>query len=411
MTGRPRVLMGAYACEPGKGSEPGVGWNMAVHMARFCDVWVLTRANNRGAIEKFLQTTPVPGLQVEYHDLPGWVQRLKGGGRRIRLYYYLWQLAAIPRVRDLHRVWNFDLVHHVTFAKYWAPSALAFAGRVPFLWGPVGGGESVPPGLWGSLSLQGIMQEGGRHVVRLLSEWDPLVRMTARRASRGLASTVQTAARMRALGVTRTEVFNQVGLPVEDCCRMHADTVAHVGPPFFLSVGNLLPVKGLALGLRAFAESGITAAEYWIVGDGPEEEALRRLARQLGLDGRVRFLGTLDRAQVLVLMRQAVALVHPSLHDSGGYVCAEALAAGLPVCALDWGGAGELVPSRCGCLVPPTDQRRTVAALAAGLRDLAKGKRPSPDALASAAARLCWETRAEHLFAVYQHCMASPRTV
>ena len=51
---RLRVLISAYACEPGKGSEPEVGWQWALQMARFHDVTVLTRTNNREAIEKEL---------------------------------------------------------------------------------------------------------------------------------------------------------------------------------------------------------------------------------------------------------------------------------------------------------------------------------------------------------------------
>src|ERR1700686_5022098 len=47
-----RILLSAYACEPGKGSEPGVGWHWAVEMARLGHrVTVLTRQNNRAGIE------------------------------------------------------------------------------------------------------------------------------------------------------------------------------------------------------------------------------------------------------------------------------------------------------------------------------------------------------------------------
>ena len=50
-----RLLLSAYACEPGRGSEPGVGWNWAIALAALGhDVWVLTRANNRDRIEQAL---------------------------------------------------------------------------------------------------------------------------------------------------------------------------------------------------------------------------------------------------------------------------------------------------------------------------------------------------------------------
>jgi hypothetical protein len=61
---RLNVLLSAYACEPGRGSEPAVGWNTAVELASHHEVWVLTRANNRPQIEARLAGDPVPGLHV-----------------------------------------------------------------------------------------------------------------------------------------------------------------------------------------------------------------------------------------------------------------------------------------------------------------------------------------------------------
>ena len=89
-----KVLMSAYACEPGKGSEPAVGWNWALQAARRHEVWVLTRGNNREAIEAELAESPVGNLHFVYHDLPRWASFWKRGGRGLHLYYLLWQLTA-----------------------------------------------------------------------------------------------------------------------------------------------------------------------------------------------------------------------------------------------------------------------------------------------------------------------------
>jgi len=90
-----KVLISAYACEPGKGSEPGVGWNLARHLAAHYEVWVLTRANNCPVIEVELAQSPVPGLHFVYHDLPPWARFWRRGQRGVQLYYYLWQLILI----------------------------------------------------------------------------------------------------------------------------------------------------------------------------------------------------------------------------------------------------------------------------------------------------------------------------
>jgi hypothetical protein len=52
------ILLSTYACEPGKGSEAGVGWNWVCQAARFHDVWTITREKNRAAIESSLEPLP-----------------------------------------------------------------------------------------------------------------------------------------------------------------------------------------------------------------------------------------------------------------------------------------------------------------------------------------------------------------
>ena len=70
---RPRVLLSAYACEPVKGSEPGVGWNWVRQLSQFAEVWVLTRANNRNSIEAAIAEHPLPHVHFVYYDLPRWM--------------------------------------------------------------------------------------------------------------------------------------------------------------------------------------------------------------------------------------------------------------------------------------------------------------------------------------------------
>src|SRR4051812_43085382 len=126
MAQRLKVLISAYACEPNKGSEPEVGWQWGLQMARFHDVVVLTRSNNRPAIEQALEAIrdrqPLP--RFAYHDLGALFLDFKRRFKALKLYYLLWQRSAhrvVARLQEAHR---FDLMHHVTFAAYRYPIAL-----------------------------------------------------------------------------------------------------------------------------------------------------------------------------------------------------------------------------------------------------------------------------------------------
>src|SRR5215471_11967053 len=110
-----KVLLSAYACEPNRGSEQGVGWHWAQQISRFYEVWVLTRANNRAVIEQALTETPLPNIHWLYYDLPWWLRFWKRGPRGMRLYYYLWQIGTFSLAKRLHKETHFDVVHQVTF--------------------------------------------------------------------------------------------------------------------------------------------------------------------------------------------------------------------------------------------------------------------------------------------------------
>ena len=105
--------------------------------------------------------------------------------------------------------------------------------------------------------------------------------------------------------------------------------------------GRLGPQKALGIALEAVAEvPGITLA---IAGDGPDRKALQRRARELGLDERARFLGSVSREGVLSLFRAADAAILSSRWENFPHTVVEALAVGSPVIATAVGGVPEVV--------------------------------------------------------------------
>lgn len=367
-----RVVVSAYACEPGMGSEPGIGWNWVRQIARFHQVWVITRPNSRHAIEAALAKEPLPNVQWVYYDLPRWACLWKSGVVGSSLRYYLWQLGAYFVGRKLHRQVRLDLIHHVTIGCYWRPSFLALL-PVRFVWGPVGGGESAPRAFSSTFSLRGKTYELFRDIARAVPHLDPFVRFTARRAAVGLATTEETAARMRKLGCRELSILSQVALPSEEITMLANMPMRRTGPFRLLSVGRFIHWKGFELGLKAFGQfhTSFPSSEYWLIGDGPERKRLERLTRELGVAERVTFWGALPRVEALAKLAECDVLVHPSLHDSGGWVCAEAMAAGRPVICLDLGGPALQVTEETGIKVPAISPEQAVRDLAAAMHKLA----------------------------------------
>lgn len=366
------VLVSAYACEPNKGGEPGVGWTMSCGIARHHDVWVLTRANNRRVIEAELARCPIPNLHFIYHDLPTWARFWKRGRGGIQLYSYLWQVTAVRVVLAAHQREHFDIAHHITFVRYWVPTCL-YKLPIPFIWGPLGGGEDAPLPFWPGLGITGIFFELTRILARWIAGFDPLIRAAAKRCALAIATAKGTRLRLEKLGPRRIEMMSEVAFPewqaeFQYLLQLAASTNSNFR---LISIGNLIPLKGYHLGLKAFARAGIENSEYWIIGDGWQRKRLEHLARRLGVAERVRFFGARSRHEVLKLLAQCDALVHPSLHDSGGWACLEAMSAGRPVLCLNLGGPATQVTREVGFCCSASFPAVAINALAAAMVRLA----------------------------------------
>ena len=358
-----RILAFAYACEPGKGSEPGSGWTWVRMIARLGEVWVITRANNREAIEAAVDGIPERDrLHFVYVDLPPWARLWKRGQRGIRLYYLLWQLVAVRTAKRLERAIRFDLLWHLTLANVWLGSALPLV-RKPFVYGPVGGGTGVPLLLLPELGLKGIGYEAIRSTARTAGRYlNPLSRLAWRRASIILVQNPETQRWLPRRYRARTALFpNAVfdGLFMRQSPRGRSTEIA-----FF--AGRLLPWKGARLAIRTLKH--LPGWRLMIIGEGPDESRLRRIAKRSGLFDRVTFIPTLPRDELLRRMREtADVLLYPSFHDAGPWVVGEAVTCGLPVVCLNIGGP----PVLGGHGVSASTPAQTARALAAATMEVA----------------------------------------
>jgi len=361
-----KILLSAYACEPGKGSEPGVGWHWAIELAKLGhQVDVLTRANNRELIDAALARDPIPGLCFHYYDLPRWIIWLKRGRRNYHLYYSLWQRGAFRAARRLVQKTQYDLVHHLTFGIFRQPSLMGRLG-LPFVLGPLGGGESIPPALRASFPRRRRLTEFVREAINHLAGLNPSVRSMYRQAALIFCRTEGTQSFIPLSSRQKTHLHRDIGI---DMLRLVDHPRAPEQPAGFLYAGSLSYLKGIHLALQALALvlRNRPNATLTIAGDGADEQWLKSMASDLGISGAVRWLGRLPQQQLWEHYARHSAFVFPSMRDSGGTVVFEAISQALPVICLDTGGPGAVLPPSCGFKVPV--KNRTQAQVVAGLAD------------------------------------------
>lgn len=364
-----KIFIIAFACEPNRPSEPGLGWSIVGELAQRHDLAVLTRANNRDIIEQYLKMHPKdPHNRISwmYYDLAEWFHKLKKklpGG--IQLYHEIWQWRAAKKFKDAFD--GFDIVHHLIFGGvFCTPWAAKYAKK--FVWGPVGGalGAMEPP----------FLKRESRS--SFLSEWFygkvsnysyrplPFVRRLRNRAKAVMFRTSELAKRLSLPSCPIRAVVPESAYEGDVLTRAYRKDVH---PLRMVSVGRLVPLKGLYYTIKAFAkyiqQGG--KGEYHIYGDGPLSQAMEGLARSEGIAESVLFHGNVPHGKVLEMLASCDVLLHGSFREGASWAILEGMANGLPVICQARAGMVDMVPAECGTPISANTPEDLIEAMSSAM--------------------------------------------
>jgi len=348
-----QILVTAYAINPYKGSEDGMGWNMISQIAKYNRVIAVTRENNEPAIRAYLKEHDLPqfnNVEFVFFDLPYWMRFWKKGGRGALLYYYMWQIGIYFMFKKKNI--DVDLVHNLNFHNDWTPSFLQFLNR-PFVWGPVGHHPEIPNAYLDFYGGKSKFREGLRWFAKqLFWKGDPFLKRCKHKADHILAmnSTVQSTLNVPAEKIT---IIPSVGSePLERPEQVDRSRFV------VLSAGRFVALKGFDITIRAFAhfyqnleETQQKSAHLILVGKGPAQEKLEALIAELQMQKAIEIIPWIERAKLLELYHNASAFLFPS-HEGAGMVISEAMSAAVPVLCFDNCGPGEFIDETCGFKVP-----------------------------------------------------------
>jgi len=129
---------------------------------------------------------------------------------------------------------------------------------------------------------------------------------------------------------------------------------SNTGATNFLFTGSLVDWKNVDTLIKAFSKvSNEINAHLHIVGAGPEGRKLKKIVQDLGISEKVTFHGRLDKKDLIKIFTISDIFVMPSIRESGGASVLEAMAYGLPVISVNWGGPAEYLKNDCGVLLEP----------------------------------------------------------
>jgi len=343
MTEIKNILLSAYACEPNKGSEPGVGWSWAIELAnQGYSVSVLTRANNKEVIENELKNNnKISNLKFYYYDLPNWIKRIKKLPFGIYIYYLFWQLGIVNTAKKICNNNKINLIHHITFGVFRQVSFLWLTNK-RFVFGPVGGAEMTPHKLLRSLNFIDYIKEIARIIVNNVYKYSPLLNYMFYKTDLILCKTKDTYKFIPKCFDEKKQVQIEIGINeiYDSEVFVKKNTLLKI-----LYVGRFIGWKGVSLAVDAvnYANESNDEVEFTLIGKGKLKSFLKQKSKK-----NIKFIDWVSQEELFKLYSSYDCMLFPSFHDSSGNVILESFSFGLPVICLDLGGPASIVDNSCG---------------------------------------------------------------
>lgn len=349
------ILVSAYGCEPLKGSEPGVGWNWVLQMAKHNYLHVITRANNQESIEAHLPEEIKGNVVFHYYDTPTFIKRMKNKAKGLYFYYFCWQTGIIPIVNKIIKSEKIDYTMHLTFGSIWMPTFLPLF-RIPFIWGPVGGGDCEPTSFLKVLPFKQRIIQTMRYVISALSILNPFVLIPAARASVILCRTPNSANVIPTCFQRKTKVILETAMEPHIFKFKRISCNKGNKKIRLITTGRLLPNKNILTAVRSLRYIPTNhQLELVIVGSGYQKCIIEREAKESHHDGNVIIIDEMPRQDVLKLLETSDIFLFPSLREGGSWSLMEAMAIGLPVVCLNYAGMAITTDDSCAIRLPVTN--------------------------------------------------------
>ena len=366
-TERLRIFISAYACEPDLGSEIGVGWHWVLEMSKYFELWVLTRQSNRHNIEPWIERHPeYSGIHWLYYDWPKWARFWKKGLRGVRTYYNLWQLSTESIVKRTLKENNIRIFHHLTYGNVlWKVSK--YGQKQFFIWGPVGGLETIPSEFSHCYDTKNRILESIRRRMASLTHWNMGFRKRCRNANLILCKTEITRQYIPSEYADKAVLFTDVA--ADSTPYIYNKVNRNDGITEFITVGRLDAWRGFDLVIEA-TEAAIRENDrihLTILGEGSDRRRLEALIKAKALDNHISMLGKVSMDDYRKRMAESDVVINAALKEGAVTVSFDAMAMGLPLICIDTTGYTRYFTDDYAVMIPRTTREEVVRNIKDGM--------------------------------------------
>ena len=331
-----KMMVSAYACEPGYGTEIGVGWHWALEMSKYFELWVLTRESNRENIEEWIsKNNQGQDIHFVYYDLPEKLRFWKKGLRGVRTYYCLWQRLTNKIIKKTMEENDIHIYHLLTYGNSLWPAS-RYGMKQTFVWGPTGGVDTIPKEYSKKYPVKARFVEFVRRTIVKLLKINIGFKKRCKNAdlilckSYGMYNNVPRAYKEKA------HLFTDVAVELKNS----SSSPSNNSETKYLAVGRLDAWRGFDILIQAFAKSVRinNNIHLTIVGDGKDRNRLNNLITDLGMANNIEMVGQIPMDEYEKKVSESDVVINPSLKEGAVTVAFDSLAMDKPLICIDTGG-------------------------------------------------------------------------
>lgn len=344
------ILYIAFSCQPNKGSEEKIGWNIPLESSKINKVFVVTREEQRAKIEEYVKEHKPENIKFYYVDInPFYKWLFKGPMLSLKLN--ILHKRAYPLVKEICKKERIDIIHQITPIEFRSIGKYYKIPNTRFVCGPLGGGEYIPSGLR-KYAVSNIHIEFFRRMLNSFCKIKYLINKNLSKCDYFMFANRETQNYMRnMIGDVSNDLFFDNGISDTDISKIKKTPKNADDKLVFLTAGRMAYRKGHRLLLDAIKRLPRSAnCEFRFVGNGPEFKKLKRLCKKYHLEDRIVFVGRISHNEMKDEYGCADVFIMPSIRETTGAVLLEASSNRVPIIAIDRFGASVLFDDKSAYL-------------------------------------------------------------
>lgn len=403
-----KILINAYACSPGMGSEPGMAWNWVSNLAKFCELYIITEGEFRDKIEEVVPTLEWgKNMHFYYNPVSDEIRKMcwNQGDWRFYKYYREWQWKTYLMAKDICSKEKIDVLHQLNMIGFREPGylwKLSKENGVPFVWGPVDAKDKFPVAYLGGASMKTKLF---MRLKNFLTVWQlkhsKRVRQAASQASVIFSASSNSKVSFNKYMAIDSPLLNETGCYVQEHPLIDKSQKETFD---VLWVGKLDFRKQLGIALQSVAIADNENIRLHIVGGG-DAEPYKQLANTLGITDKCIWHGAVSHDEVQSIMQNSDVFFFTSVAEGTPHVVLEAIGNNLPVVCFDTCGQGDAVNENVGRKIELSTPMQSVHEFARVLKELERNRdllKQMSENCKQRQLELSWEEKAKTMVKWYE---------